>query len=325
MMMLISRIRRNWNPFFFTPLDARPVALFRILSGCLMCWFMAAALPNWHRFFAADGMISLVSPSLENTRVNSSFGMFYWTEGIIPITAWWFVGMGLSLMFLLGCKTRWATVGLYFFIEAMLKRNPYIANGEELVLRMCLLYLALVNCGAVWSLDAMKAARQGRPACPVVPGWPVRMMQINIAMIYVISLPYKFAQDPAWVTGDAMHWTVASDMWGPFEHPWLTLAFGGLLRKLMTFGTVLVEAIFPLAVWFRPTRRTAIIAIAGLHLGIALTIPNVTHFTLSMVCAFAAFLTSEDMNTLQRIVGHCRALVFKTLPLSISDAGSQAS
>jgi hypothetical protein len=127
-------------------------------------------------------------------------------------------------------------------------------------------------------------------------------MQINVALIYLISLPYKFAQDPGWVTGDALHWTVASDMWGPFHHPWLTLSFGGWLRKLMTFGTVLVEAFFPLFVWFSPTRRIAILTIAALHLGIALTIPNVTYFTLSMVCTFPAFMTSEDIDLLQRCI-----------------------
>lgn len=322
--MMISRIRRGWNPFFFTPLDPRPLALFRILSGLLLCWIMAASFQNWNRFFAADGIISLHSENLQNSRVNSVLGLFYWTEGIVPIEAWWFVGMGLSLMFLAGWKTRFATIAIFFFIEAMLHRNPYLANGEELVLRACLVYLMFTNCGAVWSIDSAKAIRNGRTERPMLPGWPIRMMQINVAMIYIISLPCKMADDPGWVTGDALHWTVASDMWGPFEYPWLTLAFGGLLRKFMTFGTVIVEAFFPLAVWFRPTRRLAILTISGLHLGIAVTIPNVTHFTLSMVCAFASFLTAEDMDALQSIVSTCRSWAKRTLSASANEGTSSS-
>jgi hypothetical protein len=129
-------------------------------------------------------------------------------------------------------------------------------------------------------------------------------LQINIALIYIISLPYKFAQDPGWVTGDALHWTIASDMWGPNGHYWLTLAYGGLFRKLMTFGTVFVEAFFPLAVWFQPTRRASLVLIASLHLGIAAMIPNVTHFTLSMVCCFAVFLVKEDIERLGYVNCH---------------------
>ena len=78
--MMISRIRRGWNPFFFTPLDPRPLALFRILSGLLLCWIMAASFKNWNRFFAADGIISLHSENLQNSRVNSALGLFWRTE-----------------------------------------------------------------------------------------------------------------------------------------------------------------------------------------------------------------------------------------------------
>jgi hypothetical protein len=78
--------------------------------------------------------------------------------------------------------------------------------------------------------------------------------------------------------------------------PWITLAFGGLLRKLMTFGTVIVEGAFPLLVWFKPTRLAVLIPLAGLHIGIALMIPNVTFFTLTMVCVFACYLTGRDID-----------------------------
>jgi hypothetical protein len=87
----------------------------------------------------------------------------------------------------------------------------------------------------------------------------------------------------------------------------------------MTFGTVIVEAFFPLAVWFRPTRRLAIITIAGLHLGIAVMIPNVTHFTLSMICTFASFLVAEDMDALQRIVSNSRSWLKRTLSASTTE------
>jgi hypothetical protein len=126
------------------------------------------------------------------------------------------------------------------------------------------------------------------------------MLQINIALIYVISLPYKLAQDPGWVTGDALHWTVASDMWGPSDYPWITLAFGGLIRKIITFSTVFIEAFFPVFVWFRRTRLLAIFLISALHLGIAILIPNVTYFTLAMNCCFLVFLTGRDIELMEK-------------------------
>lgn len=298
---MLSALQRNWNPFWFARLDARPLALFRIATGLLMLAMLLSLYPNWSRFYAADGMISLNSPGLVNPRVNSWLGLFYWTEGVVPIEAFWPVSIGLALLFVVGLQTRWATLGLLLLIDSLVHRNPYVVNGEELVWRMVLLYSLLVDLGATWSIDAWWRARRGRPARGTVFAWPVRMMQINIALIYAISLPYKFAQDPGWVTGDAFHWTVASDMWGPSNLPWITLAFGGILRKIITFGTVLVEGAFPLLVWFQKYRRWVLLPIAGLHLGIALLIPNVTFFTLSMVGVFPCFLTGRDFEDLARL------------------------
>jgi hypothetical protein len=113
-------------------------------------------------------------------------------------------------------------------------------------------------------------------------------------LIYAISLPYKFAQDFDWVTGDALHWTIASDMW--WSRGWLselTLGFNGILRKAMTWGTVAVEGLFPLLVCFRLTRVPIVLAIIWLHLGIAFCIPGVTLFTLSMVAGAAMFLPAK--------------------------------
>jgi hypothetical protein len=318
---MFTAFARNWNQFFFTPHDPRGVALFRICMGALMTCMLCVSGPNWHRFFHADGIISLHSPGLSNSRVNDSIGLFYWTEGIVPIEWFWYIAVAVGFMFTLGLFTRVATVGLWVLIRSMLARNPYLANGEEMVCEMCLVYLMWVDLGAAFSLDALWAARLGRPKPTQLAGWPIRMMQINVALVYAISLPYKFAQDPGWVTGDALHWTLASDMWGP-ESPWLTLACGGAIRKLMTFGTVFVEGFFPLVVWFSTTRRPALAMIAALHIGIALLIPNVTYFTLSMVCCFPAFLIAADFDQLARCRDYLLARWRLPSNTSLATAGS---
>jgi len=306
---MFARLYHSWNPFWFARLDARPLAIFRMATGTLILLMLLCLLPNWNRFYAADGIISLNSPGLVNDRVNSSIGLFYWTEGWLPVEIHWLVAFAFTTMFLVGYKTRWSTLGTLVMIDAMIHRNPYIVNGEELVWRMVLLYSLFIDLGAAWSVDAWRRARQ-RNSSQATPGtlfaWPVRMMQINIALIYGISLPYKFAQDPGWVTGDAFHWTVASDMWGPSSMPWITLAFGGMLRKLITFGTVLVEGAFPVLVWFEKYRRWVLVPIASLHLGIAMMIPNVTFFTLSMVCAFPCFLTARDLEDMRWLWQFCK-------------------
>jgi hypothetical protein len=119
-------------------------------------------------------------------------------------------------------------------------------------------------------------------------------MQINFIAIYAISLPYKIGQDLDWIWGDAIHWTIASDMWwtrGTMS--WITLEFNGLFRKIMTWGTLLVEGLFPLFVCFPRTKTISVLLLISLHVGIALTIPGVTLFTLSMVAGAVMFLPNS--------------------------------
>lgn len=298
---MFDRISQSWNSFWFTRLDARPLALFRISIGSLFTIWFLFVLPNWRRFFAADGIISLVSADFPNPNVNGPLGLFRWTEGWLPIEIFWPIAFALCVAFTLGFYTRLSTFGLLLMLNAMLHRNPYIVNGEEMVLRMCLLYCLFMDLGAVWSVDAYRRGQQGQPTRSTVFAWPLRMLQINICLIYAISLPYKFYDDAGWVTGDAFHWTIASEMWGLGGMWWVTLWGGGIVRKLITFSTVIIEGLFPALVWFKPCRRYLLAAIASLHIGIGLLVPNVTFFTLSMVCAFTAFLTAEDVDLFQAL------------------------
>ena len=138
-------------------------------------------------------------------------------------------------------------------------------------------------------------------------------MQINFLLIYAISLPYKFAQDFDWVTGDALHWTIASDMW--WSRGWLselTLGFNGILRKAMTWGTVAVEGLFPLLVCIRVTRVPIVVAIIWLHLGIAFCIPGVTLFTLSMVAGAAMFLPANFFASLASAAIRVQSIAIST-------------
>lgn len=296
---MFDRLIQSWNTFWFSRLDARPLAMFRIaIGGLFSIWFLFI-LPNWHRFFAGDGIVSLVSADFPNDRVNGPLSLFHWTEGWLPIEIFWPIAFAFCLAFTFGFCTRISTFGLLLMINAMVHRNPYIVHGEELVIRMCLLYCLFMDLGSVWSIDAWRRKQQGKTERTTILAWPIRMMQINICLIYLISLPFKFYDDAGWVTGDAFHWTVASEMWGLGGMYWITLWGGGIVRKLFTFYTVIIETLFPTLVWFKPCRRYVLAGIAALHIGIGLLVPNVSFFTFSMVCTFMAFLAAEDVNLLQ--------------------------
>jgi hypothetical protein len=268
-------------------MDPAPAGLFRISLGVLITVFYLCLGPNWTRYYAHDGVMSQALPASFGIPDNWA-SLFSWTEPIVPITVFWWVGLAAALLFTVGLWTRVATVVLFLLQGALVQRANVVVNGEDLVFRMLLFYGCFAPLGAAFSLDARRIGAP-RPA----RWWAVRLMQINVVLIYVVALPNRFADDAAWWRGEAIYYALASDMWGRFPWPLLFAQAGGFLSNVFTYGTALAEGLFPFTVWFRTPRLINVAALALLHVGIAILMTNVTFFTLSMVCAFWLFIPAD--------------------------------
>jgi hypothetical protein len=166
-------------------------------------------------------------------------------------------------------------------------------NGEDLVVRMLLFYSCFAPLGAALSVDAARRPPPVRP--PQI--WGVRLIQINLCLVYVFTQSHKVFGDVVWRNGDAMYYTMVSRVWSRW--PWPGLYYDGAVSALSTWASLLVEIGFPIAVWFGRVRVWAVLAAAVLHLVIALALANVGFFNLSMVCSFCAFLTTDDLRRLR--------------------------
>jgi hypothetical protein len=290
---------RAWDRVWFSRFDPFSAGVFRIFLGALLVAFYLALFPNWERFFAPDGIPSTHTPDSMRPLHLWWWNVFSWTEGVLPVGAFWWVGLVAAACFTLGYWTRLSTVVLFALETSMNDTNRYVSNGEDYVFRMLLFYSCFAPLGHCLSVDGwLRARRASRPVGDGATGpriWPVRLMQINIALVYALSLPHKFMDDSAWGDGTAMYWTLLSANWSRW--PWPKALYSGLVSEvvivIMTFGTALAEGAFPLLVWFRRTRLYAVAALAGLHLGIAVMLQNVTFFSLAMFCSFWLFVPGE--------------------------------
>ena len=291
---MMKNILKLWDRFLFSRFDPLSVSFFRISLGLLMFVMFIANYPNWERFYGSDGIISLNDMDLPK-RIQDWWCAFYWTEGKIPIIVYWWIGIISTITFTIGWQTRISTIILYVLQTSMIHRNLLIVNGDDLVFRMLLFYSCFAPLNHCLSVDSWLSKRKsgglGTKELPLI--WPVRLMQINIALIYVISLPYKVFDDPAWLNGEAIYWTVTSSMWSQCPFPELFYKCDCLLSKIFTWGTILIEGSFPILVWFEKTKLIVVALVTSLHLGIAFMVPNVAFFTLSMVCSFWVFVPGE--------------------------------
>jgi hypothetical protein len=285
---------RTWNAFWFGPLDPLPAAVFRISLGVLLVTSYLAAFPSWDRFYAADGMLSLHDATV--TPISPGrWSAFYWTEGILPVRTYWWLGLLAALGFTVGWWTRLSTVVLCALEASCVHRNPAVVNGEDLVFRMLLFYSCFAALGWTLSVDAW-LLRARRPAPQPPERWPIRLIQINVALIYLISQVHKLTGDVAWLNGDAMYYTMINRTWSRW--PWPELFYHRSVSSITTYGSLIAELMLPVAVCFRRLRLYGILAVTGLHVAIAVMLQNVTFFSLSMVCALSVFLSSEDIRRL---------------------------
>jgi hypothetical protein len=259
------RLTPAWDRFWFGPLDPRPAAAFRVALGTLIAANFLCLYPNWIDYFSTTGIAG---------DSGDRWTLFYWLEPLVGLRPLWWAGFVSAIGFAAGRGTRWWAVALFGIQASMCHSNRMVVNGEDLVFRMFLFYACFTD------LDG------NRPAS----AWPIRLMQVNFVLIYLISVPFKLHDDAAWRNGEAVYWAVANETWSRWPWPSLFYEHGAILSRAATAATLLVEAGFAPLVCFSRTRLCAVAALIILHLGIAAALKNVTFFSLSMACGALLFL-----------------------------------
>jgi hypothetical protein len=227
----------------------------------------------------------------------------------------------LSLvMVLIGLRTRLMTLVALLLAATFNNRMVELLNGGDSLFRLGLYYLMLSPAGATWSVDAWLRDRWQSTALPqpwtrprYIEPWSVRLMQIQIAFMYLFTGLTKLADVRPdaqwgwwrprgdWLDGNALYWVlndVALTRWSFAQFPVPLFAC-----KLLTWGTLFFEIFFPLLVLFRWTRGMTLLAGVALHLGILLTM-EIGWFSQVTLCWYLLFVPGERLAAwLHRMLG----------------------
>jgi hypothetical protein len=271
------------KPFWAGVVDARPAALLRIGLGVLFIVDLCDRLRDFNAFYTLGGMVP--GPG-EAVQLGLAWTLFSFTSSPGATLALFLAGFPLALAFTLGYRTRIASPLLWLFVVSLHHRNLHVCDGGDAVLQALLFWLIFVDTGAVLSLDVRLGRR---PPSPVVPAFPFRAVQIQIALVYLITFVAKSGE--GWREGTAVYQAVSNSDWGRGLGP--LLASRPALCRALTWMTLAIEAAFPVLV-FSPwrTKLARTLAIAGglaLHTGIFLTM-RVGIFSQVMPLSYLAFV-----------------------------------
>jgi hypothetical protein len=170
--------------------------------------------------------------------------------------------------------------------------NSGNVNAEEFALCVLAFYAMILPINSTLVFDFRK--RKFSDSNDSVYAWALIPFLIHIELIYIISLPLKPYFDHAWVDGTLVY--LAANTFDMSRLPGLAILKWdhALISKIMTWSSLLVEAVFPFLVWVRRFRVMAVLSMISFQVGIAILLSGVQVFSLSMVVALILFLPSES-------------------------------
>ncbi len=205
----------------------------------------------------------------------------------------------VAVAFTLGWHTRIMSILLYLCMLSLYHRNVGSNGGPDALPAILSFYMMLCPCGAAYSLDALRAARKrGTAAEPLIVPWALRLFQMQICLLYFQSCVIK-CQGALWLKGTVVHYILFLREFRVFDVEWL--AQYPLVINALTHGALLIEFALAFWLWFRPTRRWAILGGVLLHLGIR-PILNVPGFGEILVATYMTFLAPDELDALLRFL-----------------------
>lgn len=263
----MSGLAARWEALWFSEVDGRPLAAFRIGFGVFVFAYLAR--------FAADITLRFSSQGVTTAHA----------LGWVPSSNIAHLLFGLSLAstvaFTVGYRVRWTTPlsALGFLHHWAVGLSVRFSAFDHLILLLWLV-LCFAESDARWALGSKPKAR--------VVAWPQRLLLLQLFALYVGAALWKL-QTEAWFTGELLRHTIMG-MWATPAAFWvagqeLPLA----VWDALTAATIVLELLLVPGLLMRRTRRVAVFAGTFFHLAMAVLL-SVPEF---MVCVIVYVLLWE--------------------------------
>lgn len=285
-----DRLRQGWTTFWFRPEPTSTIAVVRIVFGCVATLWTLSQAVNLLTFYGPDGVFPAVPVP----------GVGAWTLLSISTSAPVVIGLWVVTLFgavgvMIGFRTRLATVLLFVGVISFERRDPTILNAGDILLRNLAFYFIFAPAGEALSVDRWRRARDRFWEFPLRAPWALRLMQIQLSVIYLSTVWGKLQGD-LWRNGTAVSYALRIDDIQRFPTPSF-LTDSVVLSEFATFGTLALELALAILVWNRTLRPWVLALGVLLHLSIGFSI-MVGFFSLLMLTTYLTFLPPETARRL---------------------------
>ncbi|SDW77433.1 Vitamin K-dependent gamma-carboxylase [Marininema mesophilum] len=275
-------------------------SLLRITMGLGMLYFFFYHFSERHLLWGASGLWP-TTPFIEGAKTRGLVTLFQLTDSSWFLDMVYFSGIIVTILFIIGYRTRLFSILAFIIIWSIYFRNPYVTNGGENILRLEMFYLLFANAGAYFSIDSWLKKRRGTPSAPkfasllpyqsVLHNFAVAAIIVQLLYMYFTAGIYK-VMGPMWQNGTAVYYAmrVQDYVWpGVSEKVWSSEEF----ILLLTYSSVLFQIAFPFLLLNRYTKYIALLGAMLFHLGVGLLM-NLMLFSWYMISCEMILLTDRD-------------------------------
>ena len=288
----MTGVARAWERFWFDPQSTTTLGVLRIATGFVLLFFAGATLPDYSAYVSSDGFLPQ-SPSIEWAfnlyGLSSSMGWAWLLFAVFVVS---------SVAFLVGFHARLAGVLALAVLLSLQRRQPFVFNAGDVLLRLLLLFLVLAPAGAALSLDRWRAVRGSVSEfwqSPRRAPWALRLIQIQVSIVYLVTVWAK-VRGTTWNDGTAISYALRLTDLTRFSVPGFVVDSPGI-SNLLTWATLAIELGIGVLVWNRRARPVVLLLGVIFHLSIHLSL-LVGLFSLVMLCCYLAFVDGEAMDRL---------------------------
>lgn len=270
-----------WNRFWFRPVSTTPVALVRAVYGIVVLAWAISLLPDVAAFFSDHGVDGMVREPVVIDGLLALYPSLALAVGTVLVL------VAAAGALAVGWHSRLASAVVFVAIVTLQRRNPFVLNSGDALLRHIAFYLMLAPTGAALSVDRWRCARERFWSAPERSPWALRLLQIQLSVVYLSTVWDKW-QGATWRDGTAVHyvWRIADLARFPVPD---AVASSEFLVAASTYGTLGVEVAVAVLIWHRRTRPWVAAAGLAMHAVIAATL-RVGFFSLAMGCLYVAFV-----------------------------------
>jgi hypothetical protein len=287
LLSLPARAWGGWSRWAFSPIDTAPMAALRIAVGLLTIGWTLSLLPDAGTFLGSSG-VQHDLPHYDDGAWTVQLGQPYVVLAVL---------LAAAVALTLGWRTRVASVVVALLLLVVQRRDPFILNSGDLLLRELAFFVMLMPAGETWSLDARRRGVE-RLRAP----WALRLVQMQVSALYLFSVWAK-VRGTDWNDGTAVGIALQLEDLQRFTVP-EALSTSLLVSSVMTYSALAVEASLAFGMWLPRLRYWVMAAGVGLHLGIEASL-LIGWFSFAVISSYLAFWPPEH---LRRAVAWVRAL-----------------